>query len=217
MSNFYSSPEYRETQARIAKTNWRRGKYDSLIKPLERRSCKNPDCGYAFRVKTSGRKIYCSQSCAAHVNNQGQNRHKTGRKKAFCLSCKSLLKNVQKKYCSLMCQQNFYYEAQLSQWLSGKISGEVGIRTKTISSFIRKYLRLKFKSKCAMCGWHEINPTTSKVPLEIDHINGKADDNREENLRLICPNCHSLSSNFRGLNRGSGRKWRTAKYLREQA
>lgn len=31
------------------------------------------------------------------------------------------------------------------------------------------------------------------IPLELDHVNGDRDDNRLENLRLLCPNCHALT------------------------
>ncbi len=42
------------------------------------------------------------------------------------------------------------------------------------------------------------------IVLELDHINGDRFDNRIENIRLLCPNCHSQTENFRG--RGSDRK-----------
>ncbi len=44
-----------------------------------------------------------------------------------------------------------------------------------------------------------------KWDLEIDHIDGNSDNNSEENLRLVCPNCHSLTSTYCGTNRGNGR------------
>lgn len=40
-----------------------------------------------------------------------------------------------------------------------------------------------------------------RIPLELDHINGDRHDNRLENLRVLCPNCHSLKPTHRGLNR----------------
>lgn len=41
-----------------------------------------------------------------------------------------------------------------------------------------------------------------KLQLQLDHINGNRRDNRIENLRLLCPNCHSQTSIFAGKNKG---------------
>jgi Zn finger protein HypA/HybF involved in hydrogenase expression len=39
------------------------------------------------------------------------------------------------------------------------------------------------------------------IPLELDHINGKNTDNRIENLKMTCPNCHAQTPNYRGRNK----------------
>ena len=49
-----------------------------------------------------------------------------------------------------------------------------------------------------------MNPYTKTVPLEIEHIDGNATNNMEDNLILLCPNCHSLTKTYRGANKGSG-------------
>jgi len=51
-----------------------------------------------------------------------------------------------------------------------------------------------------MCILSSIDDETFKS-LQLDHINGKNTDNRIDNLRLLCPNCHSQTSTFSGRNR----------------
>lgn len=55
------------------------------------------------------------------------------------------------------------------------------------------------KNKCYICGlgpeWQGI-----KLSLQIDHINGIHNDNHIENLRILCPNCHSQTETFSGKN-----------------
>ena len=63
----------------------------------------------------------------------------------------------------------------------------------------------KHDFKCEKCGWNEINEYSGLVPLEIHHIDGDFKNNREENLQVLCPNCHSLTPNYKSLNK-NGRK-----------
>ena len=53
--------------------------------------------------------------------------------------------------------------------------------------------KINYCEECGLTEWLG-NP----IPLEIHHINGKNTDNRLENLRLLCPNCHALTNNYRG-------------------
>lgn len=55
-------------------------------------------------------------------------------------------------------------------------------------------------AKCEMCGWAK-KSEDGRIPIELDHMNGNRYDNRLENLRILCPNCHSLQSTHRGRNK----------------
>ena len=58
-----------------------------------------------------------------------------------------------------------------------------------------------------MCGWGVVNTYSNMIPLEIEHIDGNYLNNSEENLILLCPNCHSLTATYKGANK-NGRKSR---------
>lgn len=64
----------------------------------------------------------------------------------------------------------------------------------------RRLFELGLKTpKCELCGWAQMSED-GRVPVELDHINGAHNDNRIENLRILCPNCHSLQPTHRGKN-----------------
>lgn len=76
----------------------------------------------------------------------------------------------------------------------------------------KRLFKLGLKSpKCEECGWAQTSED-GRIPIELDHINGDRYDNRLENLRILCPNCHSLKPTHRGRNKATRRGGETGRH-----
>jgi len=80
---------------------------------------------------------------------------------------------------------------------------DILIENSTFSSMValkKKLIKeLNWELECSCCKLSEWQG--QQIPIEIDHINGIHTDNRIENLRFICPNCHALTPTYKGKNR----------------
>lgn len=117
-------------------------------------------------------------------------------KKYTCLNCgKEFIRYSSNmgKFCCTKCAGEYRYKTNIDKWKKGEI---LGTSIYGYSTFVRRYLFEKYNNKCQICGWGEMNPHTKVVPLQIHHIDGNSLNNNEDNLQLLCPNCHSLTDNF---------------------
>ena len=72
------------------------------------------------------------------------------------------------------------------------------VSQKVLRGYVERHQIIPYR--CSCCGgdghWQG-----GEISLEIHHINGTNTDNRIENLQYLCPNCHALTDNYRGLNK----------------
>lgn len=168
---------------------------------------------------------FCSKSCAASHNNHGINRHRNqgvvcksdivpvtvsrpaGRiaNVNLCGYCNSVIDSP-KLHCNLTCVAAHKTKLIVDAWLINPSD------MLSLSRTIRTHLIKTAGSKCSLCGWGKENPHTHTLPLVIDHIDGNAENNHPDNLRVLCPNCDSLTPTYKGANRGNGRANRRQRY-----
>ncbi len=126
--------------------------------------------------------------------------------RTICLNCGAEISKRINRYCNNRCQSEYQYRAYIERWKQGLETGLA--RGFNLSNHIRRYMLEKYGTACPRCQWSEQHPISGKVPLTIDHIDGDWQNCAEENLRILCPNCHALTPNYGMLNKGRGRKGR---------
>lgn len=202
---------YSSVRSKLITNGFNKSQYKITKKNKE---CVCLNCDKKFFTKRSKEQKFCSKSCSASFNNKLRLKKENGTikesiiKENKCLYCNSLL-NKNKKFCSSNCFQLFrknnYYE---------KIeNGDITLDFRQYKS----YLIYKYGEKCMGCGWNKINEYTNKIPIELEHIDGNSDNNNLNNLKLLCPNCHSLTKTYKGANVGNGRYKRMERYRNDKS
>ena len=160
------------------------------------------DCGTEVHINifNSLKKAKCSNCSLKHKSSFEYNKDiKRVSGKYICLNCgKEMDKKA--KYCSVQCQVDFKKNEIIKKIESGDITLDF--------RYYKKYLIEKYGEKCMECGWNKKNNYSNTIPIELEHVDGNCENNKLENLKLLCPNCHSLTSTYKHLNVGHGKRKR---------
>lgn len=74
-----------------------------------------------------------------------------------------------------------------------------------LSGHVKRFIHEKYEDKCCECGWDKRHPVDGRSTCEVDHIDGDASHTVEDNLRLLCPSCHSLTLTYKSRNTGNSK------------
>lgn len=160
---------------------------------------------------------FCSKSCSATYNNTCNPKRKL---EGSCELCQAKI-TATRKVCN-SCRgrlggnvtsilQKKRNEAFIQDWLAGKVRGGTDYG---LSIIIRRYLIDQAHQACIKCRWSVPHPDSGEIPLEINHKDGDGLNHAPDNLEVLCANCHSLTSSYRGRNAGNGRPWSYHRKLR---
>lgn len=106
------------------------------------------------------------------------------------------------KYCSNSCQMTHQSEMKYKDYISNQLK----YQGQTNMKWIKKYILEEQKHKCAICGMGD-SWNGSKLVFILDHIDGHANNNQRDNLRLVCPNCDSQLPTYKSKNKNGDRKY----------
>jgi len=149
-----------------------------------------PTCGKEIPPEKRRNK-FCSKSCSATYNNKGVVRVTTENDEC-CAHCGKKKEKRHNKYCDACHSTNVYNRVE-------------DVAAAKSPDGVRAYLLRTRDLRCEMCQlelWNGI-----PITLEVHHVDGNSDNNEEESLQLLCPNCHSQTDNFKGAAKGGSARY----------
>ena len=143
--------------------------------------------------------------------NDNETFNKGTAKKGVCKNCGkeyNLYQGHRGQCCSHECWIEYQEKVRLEKWKDGEDIGYSGQPGSKLRPYIKRYIFAKNNNCCENCHKEYVNPYTGLSILQIHHKDGDATNNKEENLQLLCPNCHAMTENFGSRNKKSTRTYR---------
>lgn len=161
----------------------------------EKITCLN--CDDQFISSLSENRKFCSSTCSALYLNRTQDRsHSDETKEKISKSISEWHKNNDYNFSNNDWQTGVKAHVKKSmERLMNEPFEELSWERK------RKRILIEQKNTCDECGIDEWQGKS--LSLEIDHVDGVKKNNKRENLRGLCPNCHSQTDTFRGRNKNA--------------
>ena len=159
---------------------------------------------------------FCSRSCAVRFHNRKSPKRHSERDIVDCINCgRSLVGTNGKKYCSQDCRDEGQPKVALGKWLRNEVMlTDAAVRSRT--GPYKKYVLEDQGNRCAICDM--VNVWNGKsLTFIFDHIDGNSENNRRDNVRMVCPNCNMQLPTNGSKNKGNGRKSRYLKRQQERA
>lgn len=124
------------------------------------------------------------------------------KEKRYCELCgNEILDHRLKRFCCRACYNEAHRLEHYKKYLA---DNSIAYGIQNMQNY-KKYFLGDQNHKCAICGCEDIWQGKQLV-FVLDHIDGNADNNNRDNLRLICPNCDSQLATYKSKNKNSARK-----------
>lgn len=122
--------------------------------------------------------------------------------KKYCEVCgKEIRAKNAKRFCCRSCYNEYHRLEHYNQYLK---DNSIAYGNQNMQNY-KKFFLEEQNHKCAICGCED-SWCNKQLVFILDHIDGNADNNNRDNLRLICPNCDSQLSTYKSKNKNSARK-----------
>lgn len=156
-------------------------------------------CGVSFDqyvkehiFRNNKHKKCCSLKCGKANNRIGDG----SRDPVRCLECGNNC-NRYMRYCSKKCRGANNRRVRVERFLAGTLNPN--------SLSVLKAALIDCRGNiCAWCSQGSVH-NHKPLTLQLDHVDGNSDNNHPDNLRLLCPNCHSQTDTYKSRNKNSTR------------